>query len=318
MKSLLDTYSVWMLIFFRSLVSVVILTPIIVFLGAPYRLLTPLWPIHAVRGALFSIAFALFYTAFPFMGLAEVVTIFFSAPLITALLAAICLKETIGPNRIGALVLGFVGILIAMNPTGDNFTWVALLPLGTAVMYAISQVLARVIGERETTLTVGLHTLFFSGVMIIPFGWMVSQLVGDAPEFQHLSFQFFDQFFAGWNTLIIMGVIGMIGYLLIGRAYQVAPASMIAPFDYTYLPIAVALGYYFFEEIPATNTLIGMGMIILSGLYLGYREIRHARATDDPTLVGETVYAPGSPLTPQLLDEEELIYEEHSAHDRAE
>lgn len=302
MKSLLDTYSVWMLIFFRALVSVIILTPLIVWLGAPYRVLTPLWPIHALRGSLFAIAFALFYAAFPFMGLAQVVTIFFSAPLFTALLAAIWLKETIGPHRIGALIVGFAGILIAMNPTGESFSWVALLPIGTAMMYAVSQVLARHIGDRETTLTVGLHTLFFSGLVILPFGWLVAQLVGDNPEFRHLGFNLFSQFWTGWDILIFMGCIGMIGYVLLGRAYQVAPASLIAPFDYTYLPVAVTLGYVLFDEVPPRATLFGMALIILSGLYLGYREIRALRRSDDAALVAETAFVPGSPLPAQGED----------------
>lgn len=305
MKSLLETYSVWMLIFFRALVSVIILSPIILWLGAPYRILTPLWPIHAVRGALFAVAFALFYAAFPFMGLAEVVTIFFSAPLFTAILAALWLKETIGPHRAGALIVGFIGILIAMNPTGDSFTWVALLPLGTAVMYAVSQVLARIIGDRETTLTVGLHTLFFSGLAILPFGWLVAQIVGGNPEFRHLDFNFFSQFWAGWDILIFMGAIGMVGYVLLGRAYQVAPASLIAPFDYTYLPIAVALGYFLFDEVPPQTTILGMGLIILSGLYLGYREIRALRKTEEPAIVAETTFVPGNPLPAQVTDEYE-------------
>lgn len=307
MKSLLDSYSVWLLIFARALVSVVILTPLILWLGAPHRILTPLWKIHALRGSLFSIAFSLFYAAFPFMGLAEVVTIFFSAPLMTALLAAVFLKETIGWHRAGALIVGFVGIMIAMNPTGDTFSWIALLPLGCALFYAISQVLTRHIGDRETSLTVGLHTLFFSGVCVIPFGYAVSQIIGPNPEFQHLHFDFFGGIASGWAILLFMGCIGMCGYVLLGRAYQVAPASMIAPFDYTYVPIAVALGYFIFDEIPPRETMIGMTLIILSGLYLGYREIRAARRNDETPVTAEAVFSPSNPMAPHI-PEEEMIF----------
>lgn len=307
MKSLLETYSVWMLIFFRALVSVIILAPLIVWLGAPHRIFTPLWKIHALRGSLFAIAFSLFYTAFPFMGLAEVVTIFFSAPLITALLAAMFLKETIGWHRAGALFVGFAGILIAMNPTGETFTWIALLPLGCALFYAISQVLTRHIGDRETTLTVGLHTLFFSGVCVIPFGYVVSEIVGPDPEFGHLQFSFFAQMAAGWPVLLFMGCIGMCGYLLLSRAYQVAPASMIAPFDYTYVPIAVALGYFVFDEVPPAGTAIGMTLIIMAGLYLGYREIRAARRTHETPPTAESVFSPSNPLSPQI-PEAEMVF----------
>ena len=89
MKTLLLTYPIWLLLFARSVLSVGVLTPLILWLGTPHRLLTPLWPLHMLRGLLFAAGFSLFYPAFPFMGLAEVSTIFFSAPLITALLAAV-------------------------------------------------------------------------------------------------------------------------------------------------------------------------------------------------------------------------------------
>jgi drug/metabolite transporter (DMT)-like permease len=171
MKSMLALYPIWTLIFARSVMSVLVLLPLVVVLGGPHRLLTPLWPLHLARAALFTTGFTLFYAAFPFMGLAEVTTIFFAAPLITALMAALWLKETIGPHRLGALVVGFAGVLIAMNPTGDAFTWIAILPLLCAVTYAASQIIARRIGDRESTLTVGLYTLGFSGLMILPMGW---------------------------------------------------------------------------------------------------------------------------------------------------
>ena len=110
-----------MLIFTRSIITILVLTPTILILGRPHRLFTPLWPLHLARAALFAFGFSLFFAAFPFMGLAEVTTIFFSVPMMTALLAAIFLNETIGRHRIGALLIGFVGVLIAMNPTGDAF-----------------------------------------------------------------------------------------------------------------------------------------------------------------------------------------------------
>lgn len=176
MKSLLPVYPIWMLIFMRSLIAVIVLVPLIAYLGYPHQLRTSLWPLHLARAVLFVAGFSMFYTAFPFMGLAEVTTIFFSAPLITALMAAFWLKETIGPHRIGALVLGFAGVVIAMNPTGESFSWIAILPLFCAVTYAASQILARKIGERESSLTVGLFTLGFSGMMILPIGWGVNQI----------------------------------------------------------------------------------------------------------------------------------------------
>ena len=295
MKSLLGEFTVWMLIFTRSIITVLILTPTILILGRPHRLLTPLWPLHLARAALFAFGFSLFYAAFPFMGLAEVTTIFFSAPLMTALLAAIFLNETIGRHRIGALLIGFVGVLIAMNPAGDAFQWVAILPLLCALTYAISQVIARRIGDRETTLTTGLLTIAFAGVFIVPMGYAVNLFLEIGPDFQHLRWDWQLPAWERVHLLILLGSIGMVGYMLLSRAYQIAPASLIAPFDYTYLPFATAMAYLVWAEVPAANTLIGMALIVGGGTYLGYREVIAARRLIEPAPTAEAVFVPGSP-----------------------
>jgi drug/metabolite transporter (DMT)-like permease len=89
----LTHYPVWMLIFSRSIVALMTLLPLVLWLGAPHRILTPLWPWYLARAMLFASGFAMFYAAFPFMGLAEVTTLFFAAPLMTATLAALFLQE---------------------------------------------------------------------------------------------------------------------------------------------------------------------------------------------------------------------------------
>ncbi|WP_371224414.1 DMT family transporter [Roseovarius sp. 2305UL8-3] len=317
MKTLLDTYPIWMLLFIRSLVTAIILVPLILYLGGDHRLLSPLWPIHLVRGALFVAGFAMFYTAFPFMGLAEVTTIFFSAPLFTAILAAVWLKEQIGPHRIGALLLGFIGVVIAMNPAGDGFSWIAILPLTCAISYAMMQVLARQIGDRETSLTVGLNTLGVAGILILPVGWLVNQLITPGPDFPHLRLAFPLDRVQDIPQLLLLALVGMVGWVLLSRAYQVASASLVAPFDYTYLPLAALVAYLLFDEVPAGSTLIGMALIIIGGLYLGYRELKAVQTTDDPALVAEGLYAPGNPIPPHTTDDD-LVHKDRPDDGRTE
>ncbi len=295
MKSLLGEFTVWMLILTRSIIAVLILTPTILILGEPHRLMTPLWSLHLTRAALFAFGFSLFYTAFPLMGLAEVTTIFFAAPLMTAILAAIFLQETIGRHRIGALIVGFAGVLIAMNPAGGAFQWVAILPLLCALTYAISQVIARQIGDRETTLTTGFLTIAFAGLLIVPMGYLVSQLIDFGQEFRHLRWDWQLPEAERLHLLVLLGVVGMVGFMLLSRAYQIAHASLIAPFDYTYLPFAMAMAFLVWEEIPAVNTMVGMMLIVAGGIYLGYREIIAARRMAEPAPTAEAVFVPSSP-----------------------
>jgi drug/metabolite transporter (DMT)-like permease len=293
MKSLLQTYPVWMLIAVRAVVAFVVLVPLILVLGPPHRVFSPLWPWHLLRAFLFSTGFTFFYAAFPFMGLAEVSTLFFSAPLVTGLLAALVLGEKVGPHRIGALVVGFLGVVIAMNPGGDTFRWIAVFPLICAVTYAVSLIILRKIGEQESTLTVGLYTVGLSGIMIAPGGWIVNQLIPMGPEFHHLRWAWPIDDLGGMTRLAILGVNGMLAYLLLSRAYQVTSASIVAPFDYSYLPMAAVMAYFLWDEVPKPTTLVGMGMIIASGLYIGWREIRSSRAA---AVVSVAAVAPGNPL----------------------
>jgi drug/metabolite transporter (DMT)-like permease len=294
-KGLLGAQPLWMLIFARACIAVVVLGPLIVWLGGKHSLYTALWPIHLVRAFLFTGGFSMFYAAFPFMGLADVSTIFFSAPLFTALMAALFLGERMGKHRVTALVVGFAGVLIAMAPGQGSFQWVALLPLFCAVFYAASMVLTRRVGEGESSLTMGLWTIGFSGVLIWPLGWIVNTVVPVGPEFHHLRFEFVLPNATQFLHLAVLGLVGMTGYILLNRAYQVANAGLIAPFDYIYLPFATLAAWLLWSEVPNLQTLAGMGLIVVAGLYLGYRELQAARRASTPAPVGETVFVPGVP-----------------------
>ena len=93
--------------------------------------------------------------------------------------------------------------------------------------------------------------------------------------------------------LFLLGAIGMVGWTLLSRAYQIADVAAVAPFEYAYLPMAAALGFLVFDEVPTWNTLVGMALIIVSGVYIGYREIVNARNSIKPTT--EASFAPGNP-----------------------
>ena len=296
MKSLLGELTVWTLILVRSLVAVVVLVPLIVVLGRPHRLLTPLWPLHLVRGALFAFGFTLYYTAFPFMGLVEITTIFYAAPMFTALFAALFLGEKIGVHRAVALLVGFVGVGIAMRPGSGTFQWVALCPLVCAVTYAISQVLTRRIGDRETTISLGLNTLAFAGLCIVPMAYGVNALFDLGDTFPHLRVSWPVPNLQQSATLVLLGCVGMVAIMLLWRAYQVAPASVIAPFDYSYLPWAALFGYLIWSEVPGPFTILGMALIVGAGLYVGFREMSQARRAVVPAPTAESIVAPAYPV----------------------
>lgn len=294
MKGLLGAQPLWMLICARALISVIILVPVIIWLKG--QLYTSLWPIHLIRAFLFTSGFAMFYTAFPFMGLAEVSTIFFSAPLFTAMLAVVFLNERLGVHRIGAVLVGFIGVVIAMAPNSEEFQWIAVLPLICATFYAASMILTRKVGEGESSLTMGLWTIGFSGLLIWPIGWVANATIPLGPEFHHLRLELVLPDGRQLLQLAILGFVGMGGYILVNRAYQVTKAGLIAPFDYTYLPFASLMAWVLWDEVPGTRTLAGMSLIVGAGLYLGYRELKSTRSRGGPAAVGEAVFITNAPI----------------------
>ena len=303
MKSLLGTFPIWPLLLVRAVVCSLIMVPLILYLGPPHRVLTPLWPLHVTRALLFAFGFSLYYAAFPFMTLAAVTTIFFAAPLITAVFAAVFLKERIGIHRISALVLGFVGVVIAMKPSADSFQWVSVLPLICACSYATSQMLARRIGDRDTAMVAGAYTIILAGLIVLPLGWSLNALFDISAQATHLQWSWEAFSFGILPWLAVLGAIGMVGWTLLSRAYQIADVGAVAPFEYAYLPMAALLGFLVFDEVPAWNTLVGMAMIIVSGVYIAFREIANARQSIKPT--AEASFAPGNPgIVPQTVEVE--------------
>lgn len=299
MKSLLGPFTVWQLICIRSLLTSLVLIPAILILGPPHRLLTPWWPIHLCRAGLFTAGFSLYYTAFPYMTLASVTTIFFSAPLITALFAAVFLKETIGIHRIGALVAGFLGVIVVMRPGSDSFQWVSVLPLICACTYAASQIIVRRMGDQESTITTGVYTLVFAGVFVVPLSWALNSFLNLGEYGPHLGWRWDFGSLSDAAPLLPLAATGMIGYILLSRAYQVADASAVAPLEYAYIPMAAFMGYLVWNEIPSWNTLAGMGLIVASGVYVGYRELISSRRAKTPAPTGEASFVPGNPTPPE-------------------
>lgn len=295
MKLLIGTFTVWELIGVRGMIAAAILIPAILILGGEHRLLTPHWRVHILRGALFAVGFSLFYAAVPYMSFASLVTIFFAAPLITAIMASVYLGERIGVHRKAALAVGFVGVVISMKPGSGPFQWVSLLPLVCAVTYAVSQIAVRRVGRRDSTLTIGLYTIVSAGIFVVPMSWALNALIDLGDHAPHLAFRWAVPALDAAPALIALGGLGMVAYILLSRAYQVGDASAIAPFEYIYLPIAAALGFFAWGEVPTWNTLAGMAFIIASGIYIGRREMADARRARTPAPTAETPFVPGHP-----------------------
>jgi drug/metabolite transporter (DMT)-like permease len=185
--------------------------------------------------------------------LAEAASIAFMAPIIVAVLAGPLLKEQVGARTWIALAGGFVGVLLIIRPGGDVFTWVAFLPLFSALGMALYQMLTSKLAGRDAPLV----TLFYPaliGTALVPLV-APTQLV--LPES-----------LAHCGLFLLIGVLGGLGHFLLIRAHQYAPSSILSPFMYAQLVTALFLGWLVFGDLPDGLAFVGMATVAASGLLL--------------------------------------------------
>jgi len=192
----------------------------------------------------------------------EVLTLIFVTPIIVTALAPFLLDEHVGWHRWGAVLAGFAGVVIMLRPDSGAFQYAILLPLAAALVASLRDIVTRRISGSESSLAI--LTFSVVGMLVaclatIPFGWQAVTMEEIAV--------------AGGSGLLF----GLAHYLMI-EGYRFAEASLVAPFRYSNLLWAPAMGFVFFGEIPSLALLAGAPIIAASGLYLVWREQRIATA----------------------------------------
>ena len=285
-KQLSSGYPLHQIVFFRSLIALLITLVFLQFEGGFAALRTERPMLHAFRGVLVVISNMAFFLALAVLPLADATALFFVAPLFITLLSVPLLGEKVGPLRIGAVIVGFVGVIIMQRPweTGDSLPAsriVLLLPVLAAFTYALNQLMTRKLGVKApaSTLAIYIQATF----LIVSVGFFL--VAGDgrfAENTTNGSLQFLLRAWV-WPApqerilLLGMGANGaLIGYSL-SQAYRLADAATVAPFEYIGLPLAVFWGLVIFGDLPTWEVWTGIALIIASGLFVFFRERAKAK-----------------------------------------
>lgn len=263
-KLLGETMATGQIVWYRFFVQCLIVWPVVFWLGC-WRPVAGTLMLQFYRGVLLALATLFFFAALRFLPLADAISIFFVEPMILTLLSVLFLGEVIRIRRLTAICLGFIGAMIVIRPSFDAVGTAALLPLGTAVSFAgymvITRRIAPVVDPFQMQAMVGATALL---VMTIALGFGVlldiAVLTPKLPAGIEIP----------W--VMALGSIAMLGHLLIVIAMRHAPASLLAPLQYVEIIGATVFGYWVFSDIPDTETIIGAGLIVTSGLYLFHRE----------------------------------------------
>ena len=246
-------------------IQIIILVPIAVAFGVAHRPGVQEMIGHLLRGAMLLLATYFFFTAIRYMPIANAMAIFFIEPFVLTLLGAVFLYETIGMRRILACLVGFIGALFVIQPSFDDLGPVALLPLGTALTFAIYMLLTRAMAANQHPITLQAYTAVAASVLIFPL----------LAVFDGTGAVLFDPVWPSafaWKTLLAVGLLATVSHLLLSTALKFAPASTIAPLQYLEIAGSVTVGYLLFSDFPDRLTWVGIAIIVASGLYVFSRE----------------------------------------------
>ncbi|WP_170533821.1 DMT family transporter [Ruegeria atlantica] len=285
-KFLSGGYPLHQMVFTRSLIGIGFSFALVQMEGGWRILKTDQPGLHLVRGLLIVIANLTFFTALAVMPLAEATAVFFVAPLMITLLSIPLLGEKVGPMRIGAVLVGFLGVVIMTRPWeagGEREVGLLMyaLPVLAAFTYALNNVMTRFLGAKSKASAMAVYIQACFIVVSLLF-WSVAGDGRFASGLENESLIFLLRAWVwpeGADRWLFIGLgfnSAIVGYCL-GQAYRMADAATVAPFEYVGLPMAIFWGWVIWGELPNLPVAVGISLILGSGLFVFLRERQKKR-----------------------------------------
>jgi drug/metabolite transporter (DMT)-like permease len=270
-KWISGTYPVHQIVFIRSIFAVIPILAIAHFEGGFHVLRTHHHVLHVIRSLLMFAAYTCFYLSIAVLPLAETVTLFFASPLFITILAVIVLNEKVGLGGWVAVLIGFCGVIVMLKPGAEMINPAGLLALLAAFFYATSSIITRRLGKTESGLSLAFYPIMlyivFSSIVAITLNYSsISKNSDPNLAFLIRDWQFLSQ--VDLFLLVFTGLIAAAGFYFLSQAYRLAQPSTIAPFEYIAVPLSVVWGYVVWQDILEPQSIIGLVLIVGSGLYI--------------------------------------------------
>ena len=274
-KYIFEDTALYELYFGRTLTALILLALYLKITSQKLVMKTYYPLLTTVRVICFFFGFSFFYISLTYMSLAMANALFFSSPFFISILAILFLGEKVGIRRWLAIIVGFLGVYIVLNPNFENFDYTKLAPVACALFYAISMTITKITSDKDSVYSQMFHLYIGAiGISIIFFiftGKGQFNTFSD-PTLQFILREWFTNPTYSWPFIIIMGLVASLSFYFVFSAYSIASPSVVSLFEYSLIIWAIIIGYLLFNDIPTARTFIGVALIIGAGVYIYIRE----------------------------------------------
>ena len=275
MKYIFNFVSLYEVYLIRTVVSFVLILIFLILTKKPIVFKSHYPFLTFCRVILFFFGFSSFYISLTVLPLGNATALFFVTPFLITIFAHFFLNEEIGPRRWSAVAVGFVGVYVTLNPDFSNFNYLSLLPILCALCYSLSMIIIKKTSDKDSVYT-QTFTFYIGAIIFSLFFYFI---IGDGkfnttnhPASQFIFREWFVDLENSYLFMVSTGFTATIAFLLLFTAYSIASPAVVSPFEYSILLWSPLIGWIYFKEIPTLNTIIGIIIIVSSGIYIFLRE----------------------------------------------
>jgi len=287
-KFISSDINIFLILLFRASLGIIFLSIFLKVKKKPIIIKTHYPILTIMRGLMFFTAFSLYFFSLTKLSLATAVTLFFVSPFFITILSMIFLNETIGIRRWIALVIGFIGVILVMDPKIINFNIYATFPVICAFFYALTMIIQKKTSQEDNLYSQVLHIYISATLLSLLMGLFIGS--GNYYDSSNDQFHFL---FIPWSldniniifSLFFIAISGFVAFLCIFQAYRVGSPPSVAPFEYILIVLSLILSWTIWNETLSFKGFIGLGLIVFAGIYTFIRENKkHVQITIDKPL----------------------------------
>jgi S-adenosylmethionine uptake transporter len=264
-------YPVHEIILIRSCFALIPILFIARMEGGLHLLRTSHFGAHVIRSILFFGAYICFYLSLAALSLAETISLFYSGPIFITILSVVFLGEKVEFRNWIAILVGFFGVIMMLKPSSEMIDPAGFLALLSAFLYAIVSIITRRLGRTENGVSLAFYTTVMYIIYAPIFNLALDYISVNQKSHPSLAFLFREWKIPSQGDLflfIMIGLFAAVGLYFLSQAYRLGQPSTVAPFEYIFVPLSVIWGYIFWKDTLEPHSIIGMVLIIGSGLYI--------------------------------------------------